>query len=158
MSKGDNDATMGLWRGAFELSEEDCPWSSIMSRSSLPPYLQVRYIFSVQEQRDFLFEETLNGYVEDKTLSVLEVAMSRVQAEKVYVTHKIRKRGQEITDLLLREGGYLYVCGDGNHMAKDVHEALRESIMQYSDLGEEDVDNFLQDLKARRRYVLDIWS
>ena len=84
--------------------------------------------------------------------------MSRVQAEKVYVTHKIRKRGQEITDLLLREGGYLYVCGDGNHMAKDVHEALRESIMQYSDLGEEDVDNFLQDLKARRRYVLDIWS
>ena len=25
MSKGDDDATMGLWRGAFELSEEDLP-------------------------------------------------------------------------------------------------------------------------------------
>ena len=160
MSKGDNDATMGLWRGAFELSEDDLPVELDNVEefiASVPPG-PVLLFFGCRNESDYLFRDVLEGYVKDETLSVLEVAMSRLQAEKVYVTHKIRKRGQEITDLLLRKGGYLYVCGDGNHMAKDVHEALRESILQYSELGEEDVDDFLQDLKARRRYVLDIWS
>lgn len=160
MSKGDDDATMGLWRGAFELSEEDLPveLDNVEEYIASVPPGPVYLFFGCRNDRDYLFRDTLDGYVEDKTLSVLEVAMSRVQAEKVYVTHKIRKRGREVTDMLLRQGGYLYVCGDGNHMAKDVHLALRESLVQHSDLSEVDVDSFLQDLKARRRYVLDIWS
>ena len=41
---------------------------------------------------------------------------------------------------------------------KDVHEALRESIMQYSDLGEEDVDKFSAGPQGAQTVCVDIWS
>ena len=50
------------------------------------------------------------------------------------------------------------MCGDGNHMAKDVHRALVDALTEHGDMGEAEAEELLKDLKARRRYALDIWS
>jgi sulfite reductase alpha subunit-like flavoprotein len=75
-----------------------------------------------------------------------------------YVTHKLRERGAEIAHLLLHQGAYMYVCGDGNHMAKGVSGAVLEALVQHGDMSEEEAAMLLQDLKCRRRYLQDIWS
>ena len=82
----------------------------------------------------------------------------------MYVTDKIRERGCEIADLLLNRGAYLYICGDGNSMAKDVHRTIVELLVSNGHRFGEVIDNdeaaeeIIEDLKFRRRFVLDIWS
>ena len=52
--------------------------------------------------------------------------MSRFLAtkKKVYVQHKMLEQAASIYRMLVHENGYIYVCGDGAKMAKDVDRAL----------------------------------
>lgn len=93
------------------------------------------------------------------TLTSLDVAQFRVSDQKVYITHKIEARGRELARLILNEGAYIYVCGDGNQMAKDVYCAFKNVLMNHScHQTDEEADKVMTSLKHRRRYVLDIWS
>jgi sulfite reductase alpha subunit-like flavoprotein len=53
-------------------------------------------------------------------------ALARLQAAKVYVQHRMREVGPALVHLLLHKGAFLFVCGDGAKMAKDVKDTLRE--------------------------------
>lgn len=66
--------------------------------------------------------------------------------------------GVEIVDLVLRRGAYFYVCGDGNSMARDVYNTMKDSLVQHGDISASLAEETLNDMKQRRRYVLDIWS
>ena len=65
--------------------------------------------------------EELEGFVSSGTLSHLKVCFSRdgredeevvSSAEKPrYVQHNLLLNSQRVTDILLRQNGYLYVCG-----------------------------------------------
>ena len=61
---------------------------------------------------------------QDGTLSRFVCAFSRETSEKVYVQHKLKEHAKDIARLI-SEGAYIMVCGDGAHMAKDVHAVLR---------------------------------
>ena len=49
-----------------------------------------------------------------------------------YVQDLLEEQAGEVARLLLSEtsSGQLYVCGDGQHMAADVHNALKHVAMQ----------------------------
>lgn len=157
---GEDDATMGLWRGAFELQEEDLQeeLDDVEKYIASVPPGPVHLFFGCRNNDDYLFRKQMASFLEDRTLSSLEVAQSRLGTSKEYVTHRIRSRGAEVADVLLRQGGYVYICGDGNQMAKDVHTALLEVVAEHTDLDDKESAEFLADLKVRRRYVLDVWS
>ena len=74
------------------------------------------------------------------------------------VVIRLRARGCEIVPLLLHQGAHVYICGDGNHMAKDVHAALVSVLSEYGKMTPEEAENVLTEMKTRRRYILDIWS
>jgi sulfite reductase alpha subunit-like flavoprotein len=38
-------------------------------------------------------------------------AWSREQPEKIYVQHRLREHGARVADLIVRGGGYFFVCG-----------------------------------------------
>lgn len=64
-------------------------------------------------------------------LTELHTAFSREdpakeKKHKVYVQHRMLEQGDRLARLLLQEGAYLYVCGDAENMARDVHQALRQ--------------------------------
>ena len=102
-------------------------------------------------EEDYLYREDLEGFEGDGTLSRLEVAFSREQAEKVYVQHRMLEHKEALRRLIFEEAGYVFVCGDGAGMAKDVHATLAEIA---GDAGEAS----LKALTAQGRYVRDIWS
>ena len=60
--------------------------------------------------------------------------------------------------LILQEGGYVYICGDGNKMAKDVYQAIKSILQEHGTLSCEQTEELLDEMKLRRRYVVDIWS
>lgn len=64
---------------------------------------------------------------------------------------------------MLKEGAYVYVCGDGNAMAQGVHKALVEALAEHGGLGtgvegEKGAEATLRAMKEKKRYVLDVWS
>ncbi len=59
---------------------------------------------------DYIYEDEMQGYLADGTLSKIYSAFSRDQKEKVYVQHLIKQHADEVWKIL-EEGGHLYVCG-----------------------------------------------
>ena len=158
--KSSDETTTGVWRGGFELEEEDLP----SEPNQVGEFIQgvtpgsIHLFFGCRGPHDYLYKSTLEKRLSEGILTTLEVAMSRVGPEKVYVTHKIISRGAETAKLIMSGGAYIYVCGDGNSMAKDVFAAIRSCLHEHGSMTEKQADDMLQDMRQRRRYVLDIWS
>jgi sulfite reductase alpha subunit-like flavoprotein len=154
------DISTGTWRGGLELGSDDLPHecNNVQKFIHSTPAGDIMLFFGCRDDKDFLYKGELESKVIDKTLTTLEVAKSRAGKEKVYVTHKIIERGAEIAKYILQEGGYIYICGDGNSMAKDVNAAIKLVLTTHGGLTEEEVDETIDEMKLRRKYVLDIWS
>lgn len=102
---------------------------------------------------DFFYEEYWHHLVKDGHLR-LDVAFSRDQAEKVYVQHRLLEHAAEIYQWL-EKGAYLYVCGDADHMAKDVDQALNQIVTQH--LGAEAAKPYIKTLREEGRYLRDVY-
>ena len=107
-------------------------------------------------QSDFLYQVEWQQALKRGELHRLDVAFSRDQLDKVYVQHRLRRSGRELY-AWLENGAHIYVCGDGTHMAKDVHAALREIIVEHGGKSREDAEGFLTQLAAERRYSRDVY-
>ena len=106
--------------------------------------------------QDFLYQVEIQGYLKSGLLTKVDVAFSRDQAEKVYVQDKLRKNSQEVF-AWLEAGAHLYICGDANRMAKDVHQALVDIIKENSGKDDEQAEQYLKDLRSANRYQKDVY-
>ncbi|MEL7397563.1 MAG: assimilatory sulfite reductase (NADPH) flavoprotein subunit [Pseudomonadota bacterium] len=106
--------------------------------------------------QDFLYQVELQSYLKSGLLSRLDVAFSRDQAEKVYVQHRILEQGAELYKWL-QEGAHFYVCGDANHMAKDVHAALLEVVKTHGGVEDDAAEAYLSKLRDDKRYQRDVY-
>jgi sulfite reductase alpha subunit-like flavoprotein len=89
-------------------------------------------------------------------LTKLHVAYSRAQAEKRYVQHLLAEQGAEVA-AAIGAGGHVYVCGDGAHMAKDVHAALVSLLVAHAGVSEAAAGEQLAAMTKEGRYVRDVW-
>jgi methionine synthase reductase len=154
------EITTGTWRGGFDLEGEDLPHecNNVGKFIQSTPAGPVSLFFGCRNESDYLYRAQLENWKKDGTLTSLEVAQSRSGPEKIYVTHKLREKGAELAHSVLNEGGYIYICGDGNRMAKDVYTAVSEILKLHGKLSEQQAEDTLDEMKLRRRYVTDIWS
>ena len=63
-----------------------------------------------KQNEDYLYPEELKNYEQNGTLTKLNVAFSRDQAEKIYVTHLLQADASVVWNVL-KDGGHIYVCG-----------------------------------------------
>jgi sulfite reductase (NADPH) flavoprotein alpha-component len=111
------------------------------------------------EQRfhdDFLYQREWLRWREQGILDRVDVAFSRDQAEKVYVQDRLRARGAELY-AWLQDGAYVYVCGDAERMAPDVHQALIDVIAEHGERSPEDAAAWLGQLRKDKRYQRDVY-
>ncbi len=106
--------------------------------------------------QDFLYQTELQGYLKQGLLSKLDVAFSRDSAQKVYVQDKLRKHASEVYQWL-EQGAHVYICGDANHMAKDVHQALLDIVQQHGNKNAEQAQQYLDELRVAKRYQKDVY-
>jgi sulfite reductase alpha subunit-like flavoprotein len=85
-------------------------------------------------------------------------AFSRDTAEKVYVWHRMLEEGARVAELLLQQGGAIYVCGDGFGMAQDVDKALAQILREHGGQTADEATATLAGWKGNGRYRRDIWS
>lgn len=105
---------------------------------------------------DFLYQAEWLEARRNGTLHRLDVAFSRDQPEKVYVQHRIREQGAELARWL-ENGAYVYVCGDAQRMAPDVHEALLDVLTRHTGRSRDAANEHLNELASQRRYARDVY-
>jgi len=154
----------------FRLPDHDAPVLMIGPGTGIAPFrafLQERdqagatgqnwlFFGNPQFTQDFLYQVELQDYLKRGVLNRLDVAFSRDQAEKIYVQHKLLKKGADVW-AYLQQGAYLYICGDGARMAKDVHQALLDIAQQHGGLSAEQAETYFDDLRQARRYQKDVY-
>jgi len=106
--------------------------------------------------QDFLYQVEWQGYLKSGLLTKMDVAFSRDQAEKVYVQDRIKENAAEVFEWLTN-GAHLYICGDANRMAKDVHDTLVDVIREQGGLTAEQAEDYLKSLRSNKRYQKDVY-
>lgn len=110
------------------------------------------------ESGEFLYRDEINAWAEDGTIDKLDLAWSREGPAKVYVQHLMAKHGAEIWSWI-EGGGYFYVCGDKNRMAKDVHAQLINICMEFGDMAADEAKFYVERvlMKTEKRYLRDVY-
>ena len=118
---------------------------------------------------DFLYEEELRAMAATGALT-LHTAFSRqgepsaagtwrgVRVHVPYVQDRIEEAAAEVCELLFTKGGHVYVCGDGQSMASDVHAALRLVVSHQLRVSPEEAEAKLTALSSEGRYCREIWN
>jgi len=113
--------------------------------------------FGARNRRtDFLYQIEWQRFLKEGALNRISVAFSRDQSEKIYVQDRLREQGRDVYDWLER-GAHVYVCGDGQAMAADVHQALAEVITAHGDKTEDQATDYLESMKQAKRYQKDVY-
>ena len=105
---------------------------------------------------DFLFEEELMQAKKDNILSKLDLAFSRDQESKIYVQDKIWKNREELWSWI-KNGAYIYICGNASKMAVDVENTLNRIAIVVSKLDEQQSQDFFKNLRKARRFQKDVY-
>lgn len=104
----------------------------------------------------FLYQTEWQEALKKGELHRISLAFSRDQAEKIYVQQRLREAGKDLY-AWLEGGAHLYVCGDAQRMAPDVHEALIDVISTHGGRSREDAEAWLSTLRDEQRYQRDVY-
>ena len=154
----------------FRLPSDDLPIIMVGAGTGVAPYrafMQEREVrgaggrswLFLGERRfrtDFLYQTEWQRFLKDGVLTRMDVAFSRDVAEKTYVQHRMRQQARDLYRWL-EEGAQIYVCGDAEHMAPDVNEALIEIVASEARLGRESAEDYVRTLAAYHRYQRDVY-
>lgn len=105
---------------------------------------------------DFLYQNELESYQKEGVLTRIDTAFSRDSEQKVYVQHKMLENSKELFEWL-ENGASFYVCGDKQHMAKDVHDALISVIEKEGQMSREAAEAYVAEMQAQGRYQRDVY-
>jgi sulfite reductase (NADPH) flavoprotein alpha-component len=106
--------------------------------------------------QDFLYQVEWQKYLKSGVVNQIDVAFSRDQHEKIYVQHRLLEQGEQVWQWL-QNGAHVYVCGDANYMAKDVHSALVQIAQTYGEKTEQQAEEFINELRKAKRYQRDVY-
>eukprot|EP01012_Entosiphon_sulcatum_P025353 TRINITY_DN30672_c0_g1_i1.p1 TRINITY_DN30672_c0_g1~~TRINITY_DN30672_c0_g1_i1.p1 ORF type:complete len:1821 (+),score=321.60 TRINITY_DN30672_c0_g1_i1:35-5497(+) len=115
----------------------------------------VLYFGNRFRQSEFLLEEELQQYVASGILT-LRTAFSRDARQKVYVQDLIRKDPELIHELLVRQKGYMYVCGS-RQMPKPVQASVQYCFQTAGGLSNADAEHWVVDMFTSGRYNIESW-
>lgn len=107
-------------------------------------------------EQDFLYQTEWQQYLKNGDLTRIDVAFSRDQAHKIYVQQRIKEQGQTLWRWL-QKGAHLYICGDAERMAKDVHQALLAVALEFGGLSMEAAEDYFETLRSDKRYQKDVY-
>ncbi|MGH8600721.1 MAG: diflavin oxidoreductase, partial [Burkholderiales bacterium] len=105
---------------------------------------------------DFLYQREWQRYLKNSVLSRIDVAFSRDSRSKTYVQHRMLEHSRDLY-AWLQDGAHLYVCGDADHMARDVHATLTGIVQSEAGCSTEAATEYVRNLQREKRYQRDIY-
>jgi sulfite reductase (NADPH) flavoprotein alpha-component len=109
-----------------------------------------------QFANEFLYQVEWQDAVRKGLLQRLDLAFSRDRTPRAYVQDRMREAGHDLY-AWLEGGAYIYVCGDAERMAPDVHEALIDIVGKHGGHGRDAAEAYVRRLADERRYLRDVY-
>jgi sulfite reductase alpha subunit-like flavoprotein len=159
----------GTWRGGYEMEENELSIHEKRDASGLNLGVDFRRqqgVASVDlfygcrhEDHDWLYSSEMQALVKEGLLSNLYTAFSR-DGNRQYVQDVMKSPdcAKRLSNVILHQNASIYICGDGNAMAKDVQAAIVEILSLSLNGGLDEAKQFLETMKKDKRILLDIWS
>ena len=171
-----NTVVEGTWRGGYELEAEDLPigdkdasgllvgadFRSQQHVGDVSVFFGCRYA-----DHDYLYKDELKALNDEKIITSMYSAFSRDADSRQYVQDVMKTNEdckKKLIDMIMTQNASVYICGDGNHMARDVQNTIAGligphivgsgSCEEYSDSGKAYID----EMKRKGKFLLDIWS
>ncbi|KAA8570014.1 hypothetical protein EYC84_002352 [Monilinia fructicola] len=82
---------------------------------------------------------------------------SRDGPQKVYVQDEIKKQGEGICRMLLKENALIYVCGSSGGMPKGVRLAFLHVLQVDGKMSEAEAEAFIANMEKLKRYIQETW-
>ncbi|KAG0082819.1 NADPH-cytochrome P450 reductase [Podila epicladia] len=112
-----------------------------------------------RDDEDYMYKDEWPELMKHIEGAQIITALSRQPGvPKTYVQHRMMEHKQLIWDLIHKQGGYFYVCGDAKNMAREVNHRLIEIAVECGEMTEEKATNYVKELRSRGRYEEDVWS
>ncbi|KAA0203364.1 hypothetical protein HAZT_HAZT012159 [Hyalella azteca] len=126
-----------------------------------------------QKAHDYIYQEELeqyeksglvtnynHGLISDFCFSgvKLRLAFSRDQPEKIYVQHLLAQDAALVWDLIGKQNGHLYVCGDAKNMAREVNLTIIDICRKEGDMTQQQAEDYVKTMIQKKRYSSDVWS
>ncbi len=105
---------------------------------------------------DFLYQLEWQDWLKSGVLNRMDVAFSRDQPEKRYIQHAMWDARVELAGWL-RDGASLYVCGDLEFMAPDVHAMLLRILADQGGHDDAKAKAELDAIRRAGRYLRDVY-
>jgi sulfite reductase alpha subunit-like flavoprotein len=190
----------GTWRGDYELEGDDAIPITKTDSSGLNMGIEFRRNQNVGSvdvffgcryaNHDWLYQKELEHYQTNGTISKLYTAFSRDAGGSTSAggatsdRNNVKRSGyvqdimrndpdcrSRLINLILKDNASVYVCGDGNAMARDVQAAIVDlltvGLEENTSKGDREKETsssverakkYLENMKAQERFVLDIWT
>jgi sulfite reductase (NADPH) flavoprotein alpha-component len=114
-------------------------------------------IFGNQQfQKDFTYQIEWLRWRTSGALTRMDVAFSRDQAQKIYVTDRLRERARDLFDWL-EQGARIYLCGDRAKLSESTDSALVDIVMSQSNRSHDHALRYVEQLRTDKRYVKDVY-
>jgi NADPH-ferrihemoprotein reductase len=116
------------------------------------------------KDQDFLYNdefEEIKLQIKEQGLAFdfrLTTAFSREGKQKVYVQHRLAQERENIWELLDKQNGHIYVCGDAKRMASDVSKELEKMAMEIGKMSQQAAAKYFKGLRTKGRYQEDVWA
>lgn len=111
-----------------------------------------------KQAEDYLYKEELQDFLNRGGISQLNLAFSRDQPEKVYVTHLLQNNKNQLWETIEEKKGHIYICGDARNMARDVRDIILSTIQEKGNKTPSEADVYFKKMETQRRYSADVWS
>ncbi|HEY8689503.1 MAG TPA: flavodoxin domain-containing protein [Chitinophagaceae bacterium] len=105
---------------------------------------------------DFLYQTEIQNWSDIGVLTKVNVAFSHDQEEKIFVHHKMLEHAAELFEWI-RQGAYVYVCGQKDPMSILVENTLLQIIEQSGNKTKEEAKKYFEELKEGGRYSKDVY-
>ena len=169
----------GTWRGGYELQNDNELAITQQDESGLNvgadyriqsnhslDYGSVDVLFGCRhEKHDWLYGDEMNEFLQEGIISKLYTAFSRDTPTETNTRRYVQDFiladdcGKRFVDLIVNHDAAVYVCGDGNSMAQDVQSAFITLFASTQFNGNREMGKtFLEDMKRKQRFLMDIWS
>ncbi|MFC7679780.1 bifunctional cytochrome P450/NADPH--P450 reductase [Paenibacillus sp. GCM10028914] len=119
---------------------------------------EAHLFYGCRNDMDYIYKSEMEQFEKDGLVK-LHIACSRREGTpKTYVQHLIQEESALMIDILERQGGHLYICGDGRKMAPEVEETLQEAYKNMIGVDDKEAAKWLQQLQDEGRFAKDVWS
>jgi len=113
--------------------------------------------FGARNRQEYSYEAEFDQYQKDGVLNHIQLALSREQKEKIYVTHRLQQNKELVYDLIHQKEGNLYLCGPGGNVPPQVRQAVIDAIKDVGGHSAEYAEKYVQEMQINGRYNVEAW-